>query len=184
VWSDGDLVKTLLRVAVACALGILFSLAGQGVAAAHADLVSSLPTPGSTLEEPPEQIVLEFSAPVIARLSQVVVHDADGGLVDIERLSVVGEGQLVAVVDHSHPEGAWTVDYKVVSVDGHTTEGTVEFTVDSPVAVGSDVLTAPSSQWLITSIAALMVVALAVVVHLRNRRSSRDALPDHGFLLR
>lgn len=175
MWSDGDLVKTLLRVALACALGILFSLAGQGVAAAHADLVRSSPPSGSTLEKSPEQIVLGFDAAVIARLSQVVVHDADGGLVAVERVSVVGEGQLVALLDASDNEGVWTVDYKVVSVDGHTTEGTVEFAVGTQANGIAPVSPGPPVRWLIAGVAAMMAVAMAVVV-LAKSRSGRNLL--------
>lgn len=169
--SHGDGVKTVLRVAVACALGILFSLAAQGVAAAHADVVSSTPASGGSITEPPNQIVLEFSAPVIARLSEVVVRDAEGVVHEADRLSAVGEGQLVAVVDPTGPDGVWMVDYRVVSVDGHATEGTFGFAVDSSSTPPAGAATGPPVRWLIAGLAALMVLSAAVLVHAQSRPS-------------
>ncbi|CAI9419303.1 copper resistance CopC family protein [Nocardioides sp. T2.26MG-1] len=121
-----SVVRTLV-VALMAALSLL----GTGPAQAHTDLVRSSPAEGERLSAPPREIELQFSEDVDPGLSTVVLS-RDGS--DPVRLEVVGGEQpsvLLATVpaETASATGAWSVGYRVTSVDGHPVDGSVDFIV-------------------------------------------------------
>ncbi|MEM4780259.1 MAG: copper resistance protein CopC [Halalkalicoccus sp.] len=121
----------LLVAAVACVL-----LAGAQVAGAHAYLAESDPSNGERVDEPPEAVVLSFSGDGV-QIAEVSVtapggEDVSGAAEidpdDSQRVLVPIEGGEDAV------EGVYVVEWEVLADDGHTTSGTVLFTVgDEPL---------------------------------------------------
>ena len=123
--------RSVLRSFVVALLAALSLLAAGPSAQAHTDLTRSSPAEGDRLETAPREIELEFSEDVEPSLATVVLSRAGS---DPVRLEVVGGGQpavLVAAVPTEAPSAteAWSVGYRVTSVDGHPIEGSVEFVV-------------------------------------------------------
>jgi copper transport protein len=107
-------------------------------AAAHANLVRSEPAAGSVLEQAPSQVQLWFSEPPELTLSDVRLLDGSGKVVSREPVRPAPSDPLSLVLPL--PElspGVYTIVWRVTSaVDGHTTTGTVPFSVGAPGAAG------------------------------------------------
>lgn len=99
-------------------------------ALAHANLVSSSPPAGSKTPTPPGRVELRFNEPVDAEFDPVVVRDAEGDRVDEGDARVDPEdARVVLTTLEGLPEGAYTVEWRVTSIDGHVVEGRYGFAV-------------------------------------------------------
>lgn len=123
--------------AVAVALAALLALTLQP-AFAHANLVRSEPVAGSVLEQAPSQVQLWFSEAPELKLSDVRLLDGSGKVVSREPVRAVPGDPLSLVLPLPElPPGVYTIVWRVTStVDGHTTSGTVPFSVGAPGAAG------------------------------------------------
>lgn len=97
-------------------------------AQAHDSLVSSDPEDGATLDDAPTSITLTFSAEILEVTPVVRVSDGDGEVVQESTPEIDGR-DAVAEIDEPLESGEYTVDWRVVSSDGHPIEGTFTFTV-------------------------------------------------------
>ena len=100
-------------------------------ALAHAQLIGSDPADDATLDEAPGQILLRFNEPVQAEFSPVEVHDAAGDRVDEDDARVDPDDSRVVLVGlrRDLPDGPYSVEWRLTSIDGHVIEGTYEFAV-------------------------------------------------------
>lgn len=131
-----------LLVAVAVLLGVL---APGSPAWAHASLVAADPVKDSTLTAAPAGVTLEFNERLNPDFTTIVVSDAakqrvpaSGATVDDVRGKVTFTGGLPA-------NGVYTVAYRVVSVDGHTVQGSYTFTLADPDLPDAPAAPAPST---------------------------------------
>jgi copper transport protein len=109
-------------------------------ALAHANLVGSSPPPGSKPSTPPERVELRFSEPVDAGFQPLVVRDAEGNRVDENDARVDPEDARVVLAGLEElREGAYTVKWRVTSIDGHVVEGRYGFAVSDGAGQGPDV---------------------------------------------
>ena len=113
---------------VLLALGIL--IAGPAPQAlAHADLILSTPDDGARLPEVPTEIELTFSEDLLPETVVVSVEDSAGMVIRVLEYEVDGADVIV-----TWPPGLsgsdYTVNYRVVSQDGHPVSGSLAFTVD------------------------------------------------------
>lgn len=108
-------------------------------AQAHTSLISSDPTEGARLESVPERVVLTFTENLREPSEAGVI--VDGKAIDSE-VQVDGPRVVVTPSDDA-PDGAYEVNYRVVSADGHPITGTIAFTVAS---AGSVVNEAPADE--------------------------------------
>src|SRR5918997_2558861 len=124
------------RVALLAGLASAWLLLSCAPALAHATLVEASPARGGEVPEPPDRVELRFTEPVGAEFDPVVVRDASGDRVDARdgrvdpndaRVVLAGLGEL--------PEGSYTVEWRVTSIDGHVIDGRYGFAV---VAAGED----------------------------------------------
>ena len=123
---------TFPSIRLAGAAVALFALAAASVpqaANAHAVLQSAQPSVGGSVASSPSAIVLEFSEGVEARYSHVSVT-GPGGAVPVSRPSN-GGGKSILVVKLSQKlkPGHYRVQWSVVSVDTHKTQGSFSFDV-------------------------------------------------------
>ncbi|MCK9793892.1 copper resistance protein CopC [Isoptericola sp. 4D.3] len=118
--------RRALAVLLAAALAPALGLAVAQPAAAHDRLLSSDPADGATLDAPPAQLALVFSAEVLEAGAQVSVTTPDG--TTPARVSVDGD-EVVAALPADLPGGEWDVAWRVVSSDGHPIEGELGYTV-------------------------------------------------------
>lgn len=115
-------------IALVGAFGLLFS-AGTGLVAAHATLVSSDPTDGSTLAAAPGELRLTFSELVSVDLSIVHLIDGDGGRVDSVRIDAdPTDGRTLVVRLPELETGIYRLEWRVVDgSDLHVTESSLVF---------------------------------------------------------
>ncbi|WP_181799111.1 copper resistance CopC/CopD family protein [Kitasatospora acidiphila] len=122
-------------VAAGLALGALLALAGP--AAAHASLVCATPPNGAVLAAEPRQLTLRFSEPVTLALSSVRVIGPDGRRVDSGPLRGADSGGGAATVamalSAEERPGTFVLNWRATAADdGHTTTGTLTFSVGAP----------------------------------------------------
>jgi methionine-rich copper-binding protein CopC len=124
------MVRRILA-AVILALPITVSVALAPPAAAHADLILATPDDGARLSTVPTQVELTFSEDLLPETVVVSVEDSAGMVIRVLEFEVDGSDVIVA-----WPPGLsgtdYTVNYRVVSQDGHPVSGSLAFTVDTP----------------------------------------------------
>ena len=118
------------RVALLAGLVAAWLLLSCAPALAHATLVEASPERGGEVPEPPGRVELRFTEPVGAEFDPVVVRDADGARVDARDARVDPEDARVVLAGLEElPEGSYTVEWRVTSIDGHVVEGRYGFAV-------------------------------------------------------
>jgi methionine-rich copper-binding protein CopC len=110
----------------ACALAILY----PSFALAHAYMVKSVPARRATLFTSPDRIQLWFNERLEPRYSSISVIDAGGNRVDLGDARVGNEDpkRLSVGVKQLAP-GRYSVNFRVLSVDGHVVEQNFPFTI-------------------------------------------------------
>jgi len=146
-------------------------LALPAAALAHADLVASDPADGSALAAPPSEVTLTFGAELDPDGSAFTVigpsGDRDGtGEVDLD----VAERNVMRGGLDASADGAYEVRWTALSIDGHTEEGVVRFSVRAgpapDTALPSQGRAGPLPAW---PIGAVLLVASAAALLLRRR---------------
>src|SRR5215472_4937766 len=118
-----------------CARGLLLTLVGWvlgvGLALAHSGLQRAEPPVESKLKRPPTEVKLYFTERLEAAYSALRVKDGHGAQVDRQDSHVDAANPLLlrATLQPLEP-GAYTVIWRVLSVDGHVTEGSFTFRVE------------------------------------------------------
>ena len=112
-------------------LGLLTLLITIQPAYAHTKLVSASPVAGSTVENWPTQIILEFDEELQnlgpEKANFLVVNNAVGDQVS-ETDEVIDGNKLIVTLSPNEVKGPVLVFYHVVSTDGHPVEGEYKFT--------------------------------------------------------
>ena len=118
-------LSTLTRLVLALTLAILL---WPRESAAHARLQTASPAPNSELDQSPSEIKLAFTEPIEVRLSRITVRSGEQSQTPgISR--VPGDPRsCLAALTPLRP-GAYVVEWRVVSSDGHAMSGSYSFTV-------------------------------------------------------
>jgi len=118
--------SALLALALTC---LIISTAQPS--GAHSQVLWTQPADGSSISEPPAQVLMRFADDVDASQSEVIVMAPDGTEHQLGAPSA-GVNQVVAVpVDPQGPPGAWRIRYLIRSWDRHSLRGEIGFTVTS-----------------------------------------------------
>ena len=98
---------------------------------AHAHLQQPLPAAGSEVEASPQALTLNFSEGIETQFSGVTLTGPQQKAIPLGKpvRSDNNKAQLTVPVEQALTPGAYTVDWHVVSVDGHKTKGQYTFTV-------------------------------------------------------
>lgn len=138
-------IRRPLRLGVpALLLSLLVVLVPAGPAQAHDRLTDSDPAQGDTLDSPPEEVTLTYSAAIQDVGGSVELVDADGSAVDVG--SSTTEGPTVTTpIEGDLAAGDYEVRWRVVSSDGHPISGVIEFTVEEGAAAASSTSSSSSS---------------------------------------
>lgn len=170
---------TGVLLAVATVAAAVLAVAATAVpASAHAELVSTDPAGGNTVQAMPRTVTLTFSEAV--RTPAFVEVSGPGGDVASGDPRIVDD-QVTQRVDPNADPGTYEVSYRITSADGHPVGGTVTFTLagagpargggaDQPAAPPADEAAAPDDSGgmstgqliLLLGVLALGLVALAV----------------------
>jgi hypothetical protein len=120
------------RIAVISA-AMLAAVAWGEAVLAHALLAKSEPARRAVLVRPPGQVRLWFNERLEPAFCVLSVLDADGRPATAESARVSAENpKLLELALPALAPGLYTVQYKVLSVDGHTVKASYTFTVKGP----------------------------------------------------
>lgn len=104
-------------------------LAMPSPAQAHDTLLSSDPEDGATLETSPDELTFTFSADVL-EVSPLVRITDESGTELAEIVPTVDGPVATATLEEPLPAGTHTIQWRVVSSDGHPIEGTQTLTIE------------------------------------------------------
>lgn len=127
----------LVRLGMVAALVMLSSVMVSGAAHAHSALAAATPADGSTQSEV-TSISLTFTEEIVPEYTSLTVTTADGTSVALDAPTMDVTNMVVSAIftDGMLVDGGYSVNYYIVSIDGHPIEGSVSFAVvGSPVAV-------------------------------------------------
>ena len=151
---------------------------------AHAELISSTPAASSHLSILPTKIVLLFGEDLsdLAGASAVIVSDPSGEEIS-NGPSEVSASSLTRELNSSTAVGAYHVDFRVLSKDGHPVAGQFDFFLHEPDIIqpskgvaNSDELPAQKSfiavhtKQLLIVLLVLLTVGIWALVEARARR--------------
>src|SRR5260370_12976226 len=105
----------------------LLLLLVTGEASAHAFLDHAQPRVGNTVATAPREVTLWFTQKLEPAFSSIAVTNAAGQRVDTGKTRVSGNQMLVSL--RSVTAGTYRVNWRVLSVDTHTTDGSFTFQV-------------------------------------------------------
>jgi copper resistance protein C len=105
----------------------LLLLLAAGEATAHAFLERAEPRVGNKVAAPPREVTLWFTEKLEAAFSTITVTNAAGQRVETGKARVSGNQMSVSV--RPGGTGTYRVNWHVLSVDTHTTDGDFTFQV-------------------------------------------------------
>lgn len=126
------------RLGLAGVLIGMLVLAAPGTALAHARLIKSSPTSGGNLAQAPEKVELWFSELLDGNFDNVGVYTA-ADVSSSTRTNLAVDQAKVDDKDRTHltialkplPPGEYFVEWRVLSLDGHTATGRFKFKVQA-----------------------------------------------------
>ena len=176
------LLAATLGAAVLAVAGLVI---GASPAWAHNVLKSSNPTDGERVARTPSSVVLTFDEPAIALGTKLVVTGPEGP-------AQIGTPRLVDKtvtqdLQPGAPAGAYTVDWRVTSADGHPISGSFTFTAKAAGVPStapsfapqpSTAPTAPTARgssalWLVAGAVIVLAAGLLAVGRRRWRHGAR-----------
>jgi copper resistance protein C len=108
---------------------LLLSMQPKGeLAWAHAYPAVSIPNHGATVKDAPREVRIQFTEGVEIAFSQITVKGANGEVVSQGKLRQLANDTLAIDLKPLNP-GNYTVEWQVLSVDTHLTEGLLQFTI-------------------------------------------------------
>ncbi|BAL88138.1 putative copper resistance protein CopC [Actinoplanes missouriensis 431] len=135
-----------LVIVVAVVLGVL---APGAPAWAHAQLVAADPAKDAVLAAAPSAVTLRFNERINPDFITIVVSDPAKQRVPASEVTVDDVSGTLTLTG-ALGNGVHTVAYRVVSVDGHTVQGSYPFTVADPglpaAPVAASVAAAPATE--------------------------------------
>ncbi len=122
----GFTAKSLCR-----ALLLAASVAASPAVFAHAHLKHQYPAADANVTAAPQALTLDFSEGIEPKFSGVKVTGSQQQTVKIGTVkrNDNDKTQLIAPIEQALTPGEYTVEWHVVSVDGHKTQGSYRFSV-------------------------------------------------------
>jgi copper resistance protein C len=117
---------TKLRFTV---LTIVLTIVTTRAAWAHSFPEQETPSAGATVATPPAQVTIKYDAPIEKLFDSLRVLDASGQDKAAGAPQVSADGYELSVPVSALGPGQYTVQWRVVCIDTHHTEGSYTFTV-------------------------------------------------------
>jgi copper resistance protein C len=108
------------------ALAVL--VAASGPASPHAFVDTSIPADRSTVREAPGEVTVRFTESVELEFSRITVKSGTGETVSTGPIRQPAGNTLTVGLKTLGP-GSYTIEWRVLSVDTHVTDGVLRFTV-------------------------------------------------------
>ncbi|ERK18006.1 MAG: copper homeostasis periplasmic binding protein CopC [Pantoea sp.] len=107
------------------------ALAFSQFALAHAHLKTPVPADKSTVDASPKSLTLTFTEDVEPAFSGVEIRNAQNQTVPVGKAQINAKqhDQLIVPLSQPLPTGSYQVNWHVLSVDGHKTKGSYQFSV-------------------------------------------------------
>lgn len=162
------------RRSIASLVAAVLLAAMPAMAIAHAELVTSQPAAGTSLDKPPTELVVTFDGELDPDGSSLVATGpggdevADGG-VDLE----VAERNVLRAALRSDGEGEYVVTWAAASIDGHVEEGSFVFEVAADASAQSPDTALPTSARFGPVAALLLALALVTAARALHRQLPR-----------
>lgn len=115
-------------IALSALLALAIIHASAGLARAHAYPAVSTPNNGAALKEPPREVRIQFTEGIELAFSQITVKGPTGEVVSQGKLRKLADDTVAIDLKPLLP-GNYTVEWQVLSVDTHVTDGVLRFTV-------------------------------------------------------
>ncbi|WP_167858946.1 copper resistance CopC/CopD family protein [Paenibacillus cymbidii] len=115
-----------------------------GSAMAHASLVGTAPAADSRLETAPDAVTLTFDERIESKLFDVRVLDQKGKKLNDRQTAISSDGKQLTLPLPDAGNGVYTVNYRIVSADGHPISGAYVYAVGQPVPSSENALPAAS----------------------------------------
>lgn len=159
-------------------LGLCYYLGQSYVALAHSELVEAHPAPGETLSDAPQEIRLEFNEAISPGSTFTVFDESFNTIpITVETNSQNGRLLIGRDVEITQP-GVYTVQWLIISQDGHSIDGTYSFAVDPNSNGGTDhmelIAAAEGTAVNLPGWFAWIMVALAITVPFIVRAMTRN----------
>ena len=112
-------------------------------ALAHAGVVATSPSADQVVTVMPSEISVTFSEELLVvsdkEINTLAVTAPDGSLVENLKSRVEGSLLIAAVpaLKNDYPSGIYTVDYRVVSADGHEVTDSFTFSLNAPTLLAT-----------------------------------------------
>ena len=111
-------------------IAAMIALAAVQGASAHGHLKSASPAPESTISSAPTEVDLTFSEKLNLRFSGIkITGPGDTAVTTREAKLRDDDMTLIVPLADTLPAGTYTVEWHVLSADGHKTKGKYGFTV-------------------------------------------------------
>lgn len=112
------------------ALIILLGFTSQK-AVAHAELTHQEPKADALISPSPADIFLKFSEAIELKFTKVTITGSDKKVINLDKITLDPQDKtrLIAAITQPLVAGKYTVNWQVVSVDGHKTKGHYNFIV-------------------------------------------------------
>ncbi|MFC3613006.1 copper resistance protein CopC [Lutimaribacter marinistellae] len=94
---------------------------------AHSSKEATVPTDGAILETPPESIEMTLDSPM--RVTMVRLTDSTGTGMDLQRSDDMAPVTQFKAVPATLGKGAYTVEWRGLSGDGHPMQGSFSFEI-------------------------------------------------------
>lgn len=108
---------------------VIFSVSFPIFASAHSHVIESNPSENEILHTIPPTVSVTFNAPIEASFYSLEVYNKAGDRIDANE-SVVEENRLEGKLPDKIENGSYTMKWKIVSNDGHPTEGSLSFQLE------------------------------------------------------
>jgi methionine-rich copper-binding protein CopC len=106
------------------------------ILSAHLKLARSNPAPNATLDVAPSQLQLWFSEEPLLVMTSVALTGPNGA-VKLDKPRAGGERSLIVSIAAPLDAGAYKIAWKTAGDDGHSLQGTVDFSVKGKPAPAS-----------------------------------------------
>lgn len=113
------------------------------VGQAHTTLSSSTPAEGSVVVETLDEVILTFGT--VIEQGSTMTLESEGSTYEFEEV-VLASGVMTGKMTEELPNGSYTIQWKIIGVDGHPIEGEVPFELAVEVVEEEPVVEEPEVE--------------------------------------
>lgn len=149
----------LRRLAIGLAIVVLY-LSQPGPISAHAELVMATPEPGANLESLPDSIRLVFSEPVKVGAPLAIYNPQFEEVASLAPNSSAESPEEIWADMPSLSPGTYTLQWQVLSLDGHPSSGSYQFSVTEQADNSIPIWTLPLFGILFAAVLVLVIMGI------------------------